>query len=418
MLCGGGITITGRMAEAIPSRFPCLTQVGGIPAAARPEDWPSRSFGPWHPQGFADWLSDLPECRDLRIKQGWFTQPGQWISLAGTHAGNVTHLDLPAPASIAESIYHPEITTAFRLFHPGVGNEGYFIERWGPSILIHLMSDSQNISQSLQSKMERFLEMPGVASASIQKWEKAVRGVDKGSLNPQFYRGKPVDNHFEVFENRLKYSIRYDQGLSVGLFLDHRDNRRRWCDRFIEPGWEIPSSGELLNTFAYTCGFSLAAASSGWRTTSLDLSQKYLEWGKDNFRLNQIDPEHHDFVYGDSMDWMSRWRKKGRKFDAIILDPPTFSKSSNKKGKVFRAMKDFGSLAALAGAILNRGGIILASTNAREMSPSGFLSQLESGLADSGHAIRCSKFAGQGIDFPIPNSTMPHLKSFWIQTGP
>ena len=101
-----------------------------------------------------------------------------------------------------------------------------------------------------------------------------------------------------------------------------------------------------MNCFAYTCGFSVCAAKAGARTTSLDLSKKYLEWGKRNFALNGLDPAAHDFIYGDTFDWLRRLAKKGRAFDAVVLDPPTFSQS--KEHGTFRAEKDYGKLVTAA----------------------------------------------------------------------
>src|SRR5206468_1590377 len=83
-----------------------------------------------------------------------------------------------------------------------------------------------------------------------------------------------------------------------------------------------PASPQVLNTFAYTCGFSVCAAKAGARTTSLDLSKKYLEWGKRNFAHNQIDPARHEFLHGDVFGWLRRLARKQRLFDAIVLDPP------------------------------------------------------------------------------------------------
>src|SRR6185369_16519313 len=103
---------------------------------------------------------------------------------------------------------------------------------------------------------------------------------------------------------------------------------------------------EVLNTFAYTCGFSLAAAKAGARTTNLDLSKKYLEWGKRNFALNDLDAARHGFIYGDAFDWLRRLQKGGRVFDCVILDPPTFSRS--KDSGTWQAEKNYGKLVEAA----------------------------------------------------------------------
>ena len=106
----------------------------------------------------------------------------------------------------------------------------------------------------------------------------------------------------------------------------------------------------------------MAAARAGARTTSLDLSKKYLEWGKRNFALNNLDPTPHDFIYGDAFNWLKRLAKMGRRFDVVILDPPTFSQS--KESGVFRAEKDYGKLVAAALPLIKAGGVLFASTNA------------------------------------------------------
>ena len=103
---------------------------------------------------------------------------------------------------------------------------------------------------------------------------------------------------------------------------------------------------EVLNCFAYTCAFSVCAALGGARATSLDLSRKYLDWGRRNFELNGLDPAAHDFIYGDVFDWLKRLAKKGRSFDVILLDPPTFSRSPGRGD--FRAETDYGRLVSLA----------------------------------------------------------------------
>ena len=153
-------------------------------------------------------------------------------------------------------------------------------------------------------------------------------------------------------ENGIRYEMSFNEGYSVGLFLDQRDNRRRFLTGHIAAIFlcrlTIHDSelSELLNCFAYTCGFSVCAAKAGARTTSLDLSKKYLEWGRRNFALNGLDPAAHDFIYGDTFDWLRRLAKKGRAFDAVVLDPPTFSQS--KEHGTFRAEKDYGKLVTAA----------------------------------------------------------------------
>jgi 23S rRNA (cytosine1962-C5)-methyltransferase len=170
---------------------------------------------------------------------------------------------------------------------------------------------------------------------------------------------------------------------------------------------------EILNTFAYTCGFSVAAAKAGARTTSLDLSKKYLEWGKRNFALNGLDPAAHDFIYGDAFDWLRRLAKKGRAFDAVVLDPPTFSQS--KEHGTFRAEKDYGKLVTTALLVLKPGGVLLASTNAADWPPENFLADVEATVRAAKRKIVKQHYVPQPPDFPISRTEPAYLKTVWMR---
>jgi 23S rRNA (cytosine1962-C5)-methyltransferase len=228
---------------------------------------------------------------------------------------------------------------------------------------------------------------------------------------PQCLWGKPAPAEFYIRENGLRFALSLDQGYSAGLFLDQRDNRRSLLTRHVAADFEIPPAPEVLNTFAYTCGFSACAAAAGARVTSLDLSKNYLDWGRRNFALNAIDPVRHDFVFGDTFDWLRRFAKKKRLFDLIILDPPTFSRS--KESGVFQAEKDYGALAVAALPLLKRGGILFASTNAAEFPPEDFLENLTRAI--SGRRVLQRHYAPQPPDFPISRDEPAYLKTVWLR---
>ena len=204
----------------------------------------------------------------------------------------------------------------------------------------------------------------------------------------------------------------------MGLFLDQRDNRRRLLTGHVGINFSIPQirnpKSEILNCFAYTCGFSVCAARAGARTTSLDLSKKYLEWGKRNFALNGLDPSSHDFIYGDAFDWLRRLAKKGRAFDVVVVDPPTFSQS--KEHGVFRAEKDFGALLAAALRVLKPDGVLLSSTNAAAWSPEEYISTLETSVWAADRKLKRLHYVPQPPDFPISRFEPAYLKTAWIRT--
>jgi 23S rRNA (cytosine1962-C5)-methyltransferase len=216
---------------------------------------------------------------------------------------------------------------------------------------------------------------------------------------PTHIGGKLVAEPFLVRENGLSYQIDFSAGYSQGLFLDQRDNRRRVREHF-RPG------RELLNLFAYTCAFSVCAASAGGHAVSVDLSKPALEWGRRNFDANALDPSQHEFIAGEAADWLKRFGKKGRTFDAVVLDPPTFSR--DKKGKVFRVERDFGTLAGAALRLLRPGGTLLCTTNQRSLDRRSFSNLILSG-ADDPSAWNLA-FDAMPEDF----TGEPYLKICWV----
>jgi 23S rRNA (cytosine1962-C5)-methyltransferase len=213
--------------------------------------------------------------------------------------------------------------------------------------------------------------------------------------------------------------MRFDQGYSVGLFLDQRDNRRRLLTGHVASNFSLLGSPvanpEVLNCFAYTCAFSVCAALGGARATSLDLSKKYLDWGRRNFELNGLDPSAHDFIFGDVFDWLRRLGKKGRQFDCVLLDPPTFSRS--KEHGDFRAERDYGTLAASAAAVLKPGGTLFASTNAARLEPEVFLGQIRAALAGVGRRVVQEHSVPQPPDFPVSRDEPAYLKTVWMRVA-
>ena len=169
----------------------------------------------------------------------------------------------------------------------------------------------------------------------------------------------------------------------------------------------------MLNTFAYTCGFSLCAAKAGARTTSLDLSKRWLDWGKRNFLLNQVDPAGHEFLYGDAFDWLRRLAKKPRLFDVVVLDPPTFSQS--KESGVFRAEKDYGRLVSAALPLLKSGGVLFASTNAADWPPEKFLADVDAAIHKAKRTVLQRHYVPQPPDFPISRAEPAYLKTVWLR---
>jgi 23S rRNA (cytosine1962-C5)-methyltransferase len=157
----------------------------------------------------------------------------------------------------------------------------------------------------------------------------------------------------------------------------------------------------------------VCAAKAGARTTSLDLSRKYLDWGRRNFELNKLDPGQHEYIYGDVFDWLRRLAKKGRLFDLVLLDPPTFSQS--KQRGAFRVEKDYAKLVTAALPVLKHGGVLFAATNARQWPPEEFLGALEQAIHAQQRTILQKLYVPQPPDFPISGAEQGYLKTAWFR---
>ncbi len=327
------------------------------------------------------------------------------------------NFDIEPRLALRTAVVEPEATNAFRLIHGASdGRPGWFVEKLGD----FLLSQSEvPLTASQSEELAWFAKKFSSRGAYHKILSRQVRRSTPTETSPQLIFDEAAPERFEMLENGVRYEMSFNEGYSVGLFLDQRDNRRRFLTGLIAADFPLFKSeignrkSEILNCFAYTCGFSVCAAKAGARTTSLDLSKKYLEWGKRNFGLNGLDPAAHDFIYGDTFDWLRRLAKKGRAFDTVVLDPPTFSQS--KEHGTFRAEKDYGKLVTAALAVLKPGGILFTSTNAADWPPENFLADVEAAIHAAKRKILQRHYVPQPPDFPISRAEAAYLKTIWLR---
>lgn len=281
----------------------------------------------------------------------------------------------------------PEQTTAFRVLD-GVGDgvPDVFVDRLGDKWLVSTR-DRTIPSYVLQ-------ELSGRGEDVYHK--RLDRDLKEA---PVLLYGEGKEVRFIVQEQGISFLLDVSAGYSQGLFLDQRDNRKKVR--------EMSGRGDkVLNTFAYTGAFSLYAAVSGAMTTTLDLAQPCLDWAKENMNLNGISPEEHYFCKGDTLHWLDRFARQDRKFNGIIMDPPTFSR--DKKGKIWRVEEDYGHLVALAYNCLLPGGWMLCTTNCRKMNQREFVAQIREALP------RGVKLEAGGMPFDFTGEQ--YLKTVWVYT--
>ena len=304
-------------------------------------------------------------------------------------------------------------TDAYRIVHGASdGWPGWYVDRLDDFLLSQCETE-------INERQLQFLKSIPARGVYHKVLTRSVRKTQAADASPKLLSGEPAPERFTIVENNLRYEMSFTEGYSVGLFLDQRDNRRRLLTSYAGPQLTLFEGSlcdrEVLNAFAYTCGFSVCAAKAGARVTSLDLSKKYLEWGRRNFELNGLAHAQHDFIYGDAFDWMRRLHKKGRQFDLIILDPPTFSQS--KEHGTFSARKNYGELVKRALPILNSGGILFASTNAADWPPEEFLGAVRAAITTARRRILHEQYAPQPPDFPVSRDEPAYLKTVWLRVS-
>ncbi len=268
--------------------------------------------------------------------------------------------------------YQDELTTAFRLFNQeGDGFGGLTVDLYGDyAVFSWYNSYVYQIRQTISEAFRQvFPEVLG-AYGKIR-----FKGLDYESAHVY---GQEAPDFFTVLENGVLYQVFMNDGLMTGIFLDQHEVRGSLVDG-------LAMGKSLLNMFSYTAAFSVAAAMGGAsQTTSVDLAKRSRELSQAHFQANGISTGDHRFIVMDVFEYFKYAKRKGLTYDVIVLDPPSFAR--NKK-QTFSVAKDYHKLISQSLEILNPGGIIIASTNAANVSRQKFIEQIDKGFAGRSYQI-------------------------------
>ncbi len=301
-------------------------------------------------------------------------------------------------------------TTIFRVFHgPSDGLTHPWLQHWTVDKLDQVLIAScydERVRQVPQSLINALVAQWQPQAIYAKYRPRAAAKVDEAAmaeLAPSLpVWGQPIEQ-VVVTEAGLHYELRPNDGLSIGLYADMRETRHRVRNLVAN------SQLRVLNSFAYTCGFGVAAVAAAPESiiTNLDLSRRSLDWGKTNYGLNQLVVEDRQFVFGDVFDWLSRWVRQGRQFDLVILDPPSFARN---RGKRWRAEEDYADLVALAVQLLPADGHLIACCNHVGLSRRQFRGQVERGMQlGCWHGVIEANYPASPLDYPAAYGES-HLK--------
>jgi 23S rRNA (cytosine1962-C5)-methyltransferase len=271
-----------------------------------------------------------------------------------------------------------EGTDAYRLFtgRPE-GVSGLLADKLGDILILETQQGKfQGREPQLRQVANWYGRILGLNTVYARKAPK-----ERSSLGPQpedreelieLLKGDEVEET-TIVENGMRFIVR-PRGLHVGLYLDQRDNRRRIR--------QLAEGRDVLNLFAYTCGFSVAAAfGKAQSTTSVDLSVANLEWGKRNFAANDLDLTSHRFIHSDAFGYFERAARQKQTYDLIVIDPPSFARLKKPK-RTFEVKKHLVELLTGALTLLRPKGVMLISTNSRHLIHRWLVEQVEQAAED------------------------------------
>jgi 23S rRNA (cytosine1962-C5)-methyltransferase len=347
-----------------------------------------------HPWIYRD---HLPDFHDL--------ETGEWVRVISGKAW-------------AYGLYDDSSPIAIRLFGREEPSAGFISERVQAALeLRQMLFDKNTNAHRLVSGEGDFL--PGITVDRYERYAvvqtyadclevilpEVVRAMSKGSFAlkgivrrvdgvMQSLWGELPPPELTILENGLKIIANLYDGQKTGLFLDHRDNRALLG--------RLTTDKTVLNLFAYTGAFSLYAARGGAsKISSVDIAPAAMIDARRNFALNGFDPDQHDFLADDCFTLLEQFVKDGKKFDLVILDPPSLARSKDNRYAAARAYKKLNLLALRC---VNDGGMLASASCTSQISPEHFKEiLLEAGL-DARKRLQILQENGHAPDHPVPVS--------------
>jgi 23S rRNA (guanine2445-N2)-methyltransferase / 23S rRNA (guanine2069-N7)-methyltransferase len=283
--------------------------------------------------------------------------------------------------------------SCYRLYDADMPEYSFAIDRYAAAATdeVHLHVQeyaapaSIDVEAARRRRREVLASLPGVLQIPPERIHLRLRRRQSGSEQYQRQSATPAadtsaaatpasnaqQRTLTVEEGGLRFLVNLDDYLDTGLFLDQRLTRARLRER--------ARGARFLNLFCYTASATVYAASGGARSTlSVDLSNSYLDWAAQNFKLNDLDCAQHRLERADCFEWLREAAQRGANgapaFDLIFLDPPTFSNSKRMQG-VLDVQRDHPELIELSMRLLAPGGLLLFSTNAQRFRPEPALAQ-------------------------------------------
>jgi 23S rRNA (cytosine1962-C5)-methyltransferase len=272
-------------------------------------------------------------------------------------------------------------TTAFRwLFGEGDGLPGITVDLYDRyAVVITYANGLDALLDWVVAALHETTELEGVL----------VRRRPEDGI--ELRSGHEPPANLVVLEHGIRLLADLRRGQKTGLFLDHRENRR-----FVQG---LANDKQVLNLFAYTGAFSLYAALGGAkRVTSVDVSSPAMDAARENFRLNELDPEQHEFLVTDAFEFLDAGKRTGARYDLVISDPPSFAK---EKLQTPKAVEAYERLHGAGFRVTSPSGLFAAGSCTSRVTPEAFRQTLEVAATKNQRRFQIVHEAGQPIDHPV-----------------
>ncbi len=250
------------------------------------------------------------------------------------------------------------VTNAFRIYDRQIGFYPLAIDFYDGRLCVQYFSPAREEDEEAPAELVAEVEtaLTDIFGPLPIYWRSRI----KRDKLEQYEKMGASKEFFTIYEYGLLFKINLLDYLDTGLFLDHRETRKMVAS--------VAQGKRVLNLFAYTCSFSVHAAAAGASfTKSIDMSNTYTAWGEDNFELNSLPKKNNPIIRADCLKFLKDEVTAGGKYDLIIIDPPTISRSK-KMERMFDIQEDYAFLITKALQLVEKGGLIFFSTNSRKFS--------------------------------------------------
>ncbi|NJM09287.1 class I SAM-dependent rRNA methyltransferase [Candidatus Gracilibacteria bacterium] len=342
----------------------------------------------------------------VRVRCGGWSGIGLWDSEGAIAVRIFSRQQIPDNAWIENRVWdawenratlRATATNAYRwIFGEGDGLPGMVVDRYGDYAIIQTYAQSlATLVQPLAGALRRCdPQLRGVVARVRAAEDLAEHDeVDEeraGGL--QLIWGERPPEDLVIQEHGLYFQANLYRGQKTGLFLDQRENRAA-----VE---RIAAGLDVLNCFAYTAAFSLyALRGDAAHVVSVDIGRGLEDAATVNLRLNNVDERRHDFITADCFAVLDSFAKEGRRFQLVILDPPSFARSKSNQHAALRA---YTRINALALRCVEPGGLLATASCTSQVGQEAFRTMLAEAAAQVGCRTQIVLEAGQPTDHPVP----------------